>query len=79
VRLDQALEGARLVRGVAGVQPRPPPESDPAAPYLRERTSGVVTKVPIPSGSDANDLTIGPDNALWYTEGTGRRIARLIP
>ena len=41
--------------------------------------SGAVTLVRIPSGSDANGVTTGPDQAIWYVERTGKRVARLTP
>jgi streptogramin lyase len=42
-------------------------------------TSGVVTLVAIPSGSDADGVTTGPDQNIWYAERSGKRVARLVP
>ena len=42
-------------------------------------TAGVATTVAIPSGSDAFGIVAGPDQAIWYTQPTGKRVARLVP
>lgn len=49
-------------------------------PYVAAITSaGVVTKIPIPSGNEAGDITTGPDHAIWYTEPAAKLIARVVP
>ena len=45
----------------------------------RMTTSGEVTEYPIPSGAVANEITAGPDGALYFTETQYDRIGRITP
>ena len=43
-------------------------------------TSGLaqtITEFPLPSGSDPNRITAGPDGALWFTEYQNNKIGRI--
>ena len=36
-----------------------------------------ITEFPLPSGSDPNRITAGPDGALWFTEFKSNKIGRI--
>ncbi len=40
-------------------------------------TTGAVSTFPLPPGSIAADLTLGPDGALWFTDPLSNQIGRL--
>jgi streptogramin lyase len=41
--------------------------------------SGTITEYPIPtSQSDLWGITAGPDGNLWFTEGNGNKIGRIM-
>jgi virginiamycin B lyase len=43
----------------------------------RITTGGSITEYTLPSGSIAGDITVGPDGALWFTEGVFAKIGRI--
>src|SRR5262249_3734426 len=42
----------------------------------RITTAGVVTEFPLAGGSLPYQIVVGPDGALWFTEGDGNMIGR---
>jgi streptogramin lyase len=46
----------------------------------RLTTSGVLTEFPIPTaGANAQGIAAGPDGNLWFAEGSGRAVGKIVP
>ena len=43
----------------------------------RITTAGVITEFPIPAGCSCQDITLGPDGALWFAETGVGKIGRI--
>lgn len=43
----------------------------------RITAAGTITEYPLPSGSGATDITLGPDGALWFIDLAGNGIGRM--
>ena len=53
--------------------------NQPTATATPRPMAGVITEFSLSRGAEPNDITIGPDGNLWFTEDNGNRIGRITP
>ena len=45
----------------------------------KQPRTGALTEFPASRGSAPDEITVGPDHAMWFTEFGGNRIGRVTP